>query len=227
VTVRQDSLSSPEKYGETGRTVDTPASAETLSAWYECRAVSERCARAAGMYTYGARTRRKVRQESRGLPVRGVVIRRWARLEYEDAQVRVCRRKTPCDDTTSSATYRTSSVRKSRALAREGGDGAPPAMMISYSSLIWVGVDIISWQLDGVKKQLLGVKEFASPSNAPYIQEEMTPMIDGGQSVDRRSLLPVMLHVALVIGPAERPVSPLIRMCDILRTSINPHFELR
>jgi hypothetical protein len=39
---------------------------------------------------------------------------------------------------------------------REGEDGAPPAMMISYSSLIWVGVDIISWQINGVKKQLLG-----------------------------------------------------------------------
>lgn len=94
------------------RTVDTPAAAETLSAWYECRAVSKRCARAAGMYTYSARTRRKVRQEVCGVCVRGVVIRWWARLEYEDAQVLVCRRKAACDDTTSSATYKTFSVRK-------------------------------------------------------------------------------------------------------------------
>jgi len=98
-----------------------------------------------------------VRQEARGLSVRRVVIRWWARLEYEDAQVRVCRRKTACDDTTSSATYRTSSLsERSRVLGREGEDGAPPAITISYSSLIWVGVDIISWQVNGVKKQLLG-----------------------------------------------------------------------
>jgi len=102
------------------------------------------------MCTYSARTWRNVRQEARGLSVLRIVIRWWARLEYEDAQVRVCRRKTACDDTTSSATYEKSSVRKSRALGREGENGAPPAMMISYSSLIWVGVDI------RVKKQLLG-----------------------------------------------------------------------
>jgi len=35
-------------------------------------------------------------------------------------------------------------------------DGVPPAMMISYSSLIWSGVDIIAWQLDGLEKRLLG-----------------------------------------------------------------------
>ena len=61
-------------------TVDTPTAAETLSAWYECRAVSKRRARAAGMNTYSARTRRKVRQEARGVSVRRVVIRWWARL---------------------------------------------------------------------------------------------------------------------------------------------------
>jgi hypothetical protein len=113
------SLSSPEKYGETGRTVDTSAAAETLSAWYDCRAVSKRRARAAGMCAYSARTRRNVRQEARGLSVRRIVIRWWARLEYEDAQVWVCRRKTACDDTTSSATYRTSSL--SEKVGYQGG----------------------------------------------------------------------------------------------------------
>ena len=39
---------------------------------------------------------------------------------------------------------------------REGEDGAPPAMMISYSSLIWVGVDIISWRRYGVRETTLG-----------------------------------------------------------------------
>jgi hypothetical protein len=64
------------------------------------------------MHTYGARTRGKVRQEARGLRVRRVVMRRGTRLEYEDAQLRVCRRKTACDDATSRATYMTSSVRR-------------------------------------------------------------------------------------------------------------------
>jgi hypothetical protein len=107
--------------------------------------------------THSVRAWCKVRQEARGLSVRRAVIRWWARLEYEDAQVRVCYRKTACDDTTSSATYRTSSPsEKSRGLGREGEDGAPPAMTMSYSSFIWVGVDIIFWQLNGVKKELLG-----------------------------------------------------------------------
>jgi len=87
-------------------TVDTPAAAKTLSAWHDCRAISERCARAAFVHTHGARTWRNVRQEARGLPVRRIVIRRGPRLEYEDAQVRVCRSKTACDDATSSATCR-------------------------------------------------------------------------------------------------------------------------
>ena len=38
--------------------------------------------------------------------MRRVVIRRGASLEYEDAQVRICRCKTACNDATSSATYR-------------------------------------------------------------------------------------------------------------------------
>jgi hypothetical protein len=67
---------------------------------------------------------------------------RGARLEYEDAQVRVCRRKTACDDATSSAAYGTSSLSVCGSRGEEE-DGAPPAMMISYSSLIWVGVDIV------------------------------------------------------------------------------------
>lgn len=99
------SLSSSEKYGEAGRTVDTPTTAQTLPAWYDCRAVSKRRARAADMCTCSARTRRKVRQEACGLSVCRVIVRWWARLEYEDAQVGVCRGKTACDDTTSSATY--------------------------------------------------------------------------------------------------------------------------
>ena len=96
------------------------------------------------MYTYSARTRGNVRKEARGLSMRRIVIRWWARLEYEDAQVRVCCCKTACDDTTSSATYRAalSLSEKSRELGKKGEDGAPPAMMISYSSLIWVGVDM-------------------------------------------------------------------------------------
>jgi hypothetical protein len=75
------------------------------------------------MCTYSARTRRKVRQEARGLFVRRVVICWWARLEYEDAQVRVCRRKTACDETTSSATYRASSLSKKKYGTREGRRG--------------------------------------------------------------------------------------------------------
>lgn len=72
------------------------------------------------MCTHSARTRRKVRQKARRLSVRRVVIRWWASLKYEDAQVRVCRGKTACDDTTSSATYGTPSLSGN---SREGRRG--------------------------------------------------------------------------------------------------------
>ncbi len=45
---------------------------------------------------------------------------------------------------------------KGRVLGRGEEDGASPAMIISYSSLIWVGVDIISWRPDGMGKRPLG-----------------------------------------------------------------------
>lgn len=71
---------------------------------------------------------------------------RGARLEYEDAQVWVCRRKTACDDATGSAACGTSSLSEECGSVGKKGvkeDGAPPAKMMSYSSLIWVGVDIL------------------------------------------------------------------------------------
>ncbi len=109
------------------------------------------------MYTYSARTWRNLRQEAPGLPVRRVVMHRGTHLEYEDVQVWVCHRKTTCDDATGSATYGTYPVKeKGRVLGRGEEDGALPAMMISYSSLIWVGVDIISWRPDGMGKRPLG-----------------------------------------------------------------------
>ena len=73
-------------------------------------------------------------------------MNRRARLEYEDAQVWVCRRKTACNDATGSAACGMSSLSEECASVGEKGgeeDGAPPAKMISYSSLIWVGVDIV------------------------------------------------------------------------------------
>jgi hypothetical protein len=98
------------------------------------------------MHTHRARTRRDVRQEARGLPMRRVVMRRGASLEYEDAQVRICRGKTACDDAASSATYRMFCLSEENEIGGEE-DGAPPATMISYSSLIWVGVDIVCYLL--------------------------------------------------------------------------------
>ena len=88
----------------------------------------------------------------------GVVIRRGACLKYEDAQVRVCCRKTACDNATSSATYRMSSVRSVWCREEEDEeDGAPPARMISYSSAIWVGVDIVpnlmGWTINRLVKK--------------------------------------------------------------------------
>ena len=111
VTVSRFLSLSPTCPRKVRRTVNTPTAAETLSAWHKCRAVSERRAGGADVHTDGARTRREVRQIAPGLPVRRVVIRRGARLEYEDAQARICCRKTACDHATSSATYRMSSVK--------------------------------------------------------------------------------------------------------------------
>ena len=69
------------------------------------------------------------------MPVRRIVLCCEARLEYEDAQVWVRRRKTARDDAASGATYGTSSVTR---VSRREEDGAPPAMIISYSSLMVV-----------------------------------------------------------------------------------------
>ena len=73
-------------------------------------------------------------------------MRRGASLEYEDAQVRIYRGKTACDDAASSATYRMFCLSEENEIGGEE-DGAPPATMISYSSLIWVGVDIVCYLL--------------------------------------------------------------------------------
>jgi hypothetical protein len=97
------------------------------------------------MHTHGERTRRKVRHVARRHPVGRVVKRRGTCLKYQDAQVGVSRRKTARDDATSSATYRTSPVSEGKVKVGGGGYGAPPAKIISYSWLIWVGVDIVAY----------------------------------------------------------------------------------
>ena len=155
---------SPRKVRRNRRTVDTPPTAKTLSAWHERRAISERCARTAGMHTHRARTRRDVRQKARRLPMRRVVMRRGTSLEYEDAQVRICRSKTACDDATSSATYRASSPSE-EVRARGEEDSAPPAIMISYSLLISVGVDIVCYLL--CWRKTVWLRRVAGPSSAP------------------------------------------------------------
>jgi hypothetical protein len=79
--------------------------------------------------------------------VRWIVVGCRTCLEYEDAQVGVGCRKTACDDAASSATYRCTCSSSEERGERE--DDAPPAMIISYSSLIVMGVDIVACVLQG------------------------------------------------------------------------------
>jgi hypothetical protein len=96
------------------------------------------------MHSHGARAWREVGSEAAGLGVCGIVVRFWARLEYEDAKVGVCRCETAGDDAASGAAYQMFPLVRRKMVEEEvGDDGAPPAMMISYSSLILVGADIV------------------------------------------------------------------------------------
>ena len=66
-------------------------------------------------------------------------------LEYEDAQVRVGYGKTARDDAASRAAYNRVCLMSEKSGGGEAvEDNRPPAMIISYSSLIGMGVDIIS-----------------------------------------------------------------------------------
>jgi len=57
------------------RTVDTTSTTQTLSTRHNHRAVPERRARIGDVYAHGVRARSKVRQETAGLDMRGIVIR--------------------------------------------------------------------------------------------------------------------------------------------------------
>lgn len=63
------------------RTVDTATAAEALTARYCCSAAAQDHARFSNMRTDGARVWREVTQESQGIGVRGIVVRRGACLE--------------------------------------------------------------------------------------------------------------------------------------------------
>ena len=79
-----------------------------------------------------------------GVCVRWIVLRCGARFQYQYTQIYVRHREAARDDTSSSAACDAQIL----SIRRESGsvcvDGAPPAIMISYSSLIVVGVDIVS-----------------------------------------------------------------------------------
>ena len=81
------------------------------------------------------------------MPVSWIVVCCRARLEYEDAQVGASRRETARDDAASSATYKgacsLSEERGGVGGCDDDDDDTPPAMIISYSSLIVMGIDIV------------------------------------------------------------------------------------
>jgi hypothetical protein len=87
------------------RTVHAAPTAQTLTAMYVRGTAPERSARTAGVHPHRARARREVGRETRGPGVRGVVVRFGARLEHEDAQVRVRCREAASDDATGGAAY--------------------------------------------------------------------------------------------------------------------------
>ncbi len=85
---------------------------------HDRRAATERGARASGVCANSARARRDVRQQARGVHVRWIVVRRGARLQYENAQIWVRGREAARDDAASGAAYRMSSWSKQM----EGGE---------------------------------------------------------------------------------------------------------
>jgi hypothetical protein len=105
------------------RTVDTTSTTETLPTRHNHRAVPERRARIGDVYAHCVRARHKVRQETPGLDVCGIFICRGARLEYEDAKVRIRRCKTGGDDATSSTAYRKSPWSEESEVAEGSGGG--------------------------------------------------------------------------------------------------------